>query len=100
MDDIIDDNIDVEFDSPQARMEMRKRHLRFALLAQEIALAGLLELKAKLDQGLPLNMTEADAHNLLDLGQKLERRAALAGKREHDDGDDAPIPPASRRKLQ
>ena len=77
-------------------MAMRRRHLKFGLLAQEIALAGLLELKAKKDQGLPLNMSEGDARQLLDLGQKLERSAM--GEKEHDDGDDAPILPVSSKK--
>jgi len=88
IDDI--DGID-DFDSPQARRRMRLRHVRFGRLAQEVAHAALLELKAKLDAGQPLNLTYEQAQQLRDVGVEMERRAS-AGSGDADAGD-APIPP-------
>ena len=62
-------------DDPSEIAEMRRRHARLGRLAQEIALAGLMELKAKLDRHEPLNMSVSDAEALRDVGLELERMA-------------------------
>lgn len=68
-----DENYD--FDSPQAIAEMNRRQAKLGMLAQEVALAGLLELKQKLATATPLNLTGAEARSLLDTGMRLERTA-------------------------
>jgi hypothetical protein len=73
--DNIDNVTDDDFDSQSARRAMRKRHLRVGLLAQEIALYAMLELKKKTESGQPLNMSGADAEKLLEMGRKIERAA-------------------------
>jgi hypothetical protein len=55
------------------RSAMYKRHLKVAMLMQEIAVAGLLELRAKLEQKLPLGLSADESKALMDAGTKLER---------------------------
>jgi hypothetical protein len=62
------------------RAAMHRRHLKQAMLLQQIAVAGLLELQAKLDQKLPLDMKPEEVKALMDLGSKLERMTLGAGK--------------------
>ncbi len=64
-----------DFDSPQAIAEMNRRQARLGLLAQEVALAALLELKQKLATATPLNLSGDEARSLLDAGMRLERAA-------------------------
>jgi hypothetical protein len=85
-----DDIIGDDFDSPAAIRAMRKRQVYFGRLAQEIALAALVELKAKLTAGEPLNLTYAEAETLRGAGVEIE--LAALRRRQRDDGD-APIPP-------
>jgi hypothetical protein len=94
MDDNITDET-IEFDSPEARRSMRRRHLAIALRMQAVAVAALEELEQKVAAGKPLEMTGEDAHKLLDCGARLERTAL--GEKEHDDGDPA-IPFVPPRK--
>lgn len=61
-------------DDPAEIMDMRRRHVRLAMLAQEIALAALLEMKARLAAG-QLNLTYEEAERLRGAGAKLEREA-------------------------
>jgi len=68
-----DENYD--FDSPQAIAEMNRRQARLGLLAQEVALAALVELKQKLATATPLNLKGDEARSLLDAGMRLERAA-------------------------
>lgn len=70
----MDDNDD-NFDSPQAIMEMRRRHLRVALEMQRIGAAGLAELHERGD------LTAEECAELLAEGLKLERSAAPGGNR-------------------
>jgi hypothetical protein len=62
-------------DDPNEIAAMNQRQVRLGMLAQEVALAGLLELKKKLEQGQPLNISAAAAEDLLDVGLRMERRA-------------------------
>ena len=62
------------------RTAMHKRHLKVAMLMQEIAVTALLELRAKAEQKLPLNMSAAEANHLLVEGSKLERLTLGVGK--------------------
>ncbi len=55
------------------RVAMHKRHLQVAMLMQEVAVTALLELRAKAEQKLPLNISAAEANHLLVEGSKLER---------------------------
>jgi hypothetical protein len=73
MDD--DDKQPFDLDSPQAIREMNERQARLGRLAQEIALAGLAELRRKLQQGQPLNLSAGDAEDLLKVGLRMERAA-------------------------
>lgn len=73
---------------------MRQRQAELGRLAQEIALAGLLELKGKLADG-SLTLTPRDAKALLDLGRELESagRRGLARLRTEPESDGAKPPP-------
>ena len=77
-----DENYD--FDSPQAIAEMNRRQARLGLLAQEVALAALVELKQKLATATPLNLSGDEARSLLDAGMRLER--AARGLQEPEEG--------------
>jgi hypothetical protein len=55
------------------RTAARKRHLAIAAEMQSVALHGLLELKAKIASGAPLNMSPGDVENMLTEAIKLER---------------------------
>lgn len=88
MDDIID------VDSPEARIAMRRRHLELGLRMQAVGVHALEELEQKIAAGKPLDMSSEDAKKLFDSGATMERLALG----EHDDGDDAPIPPVPPRK--
>jgi hypothetical protein len=83
------DDIDVDFDSPEQQLAMRKRHAALGLRMQSIAIQALEELEQKLAAGKPLNLTREDAKTLLAAGAKLERTAL--GEKEPD--DDRPILP-------
>jgi hypothetical protein len=69
------DDIGVAFDSPQAIVAMRKRHLRAALDMQQLAMQGLVELRRRGE------LTAEEYAELLDAGMKLERVAAPGGSR-------------------
>jgi hypothetical protein len=62
------------------RTAMHKRHLKVAMLMQEVAVTALLELRAKAEQKLPLNISAAEANHLLVEGSKLERLTLGVGK--------------------
>ncbi len=64
--DIMDDH---SIDSPQAIMEMRRRHLRLALEMQQLAVRGLTELRERGD------LTAEECTELLAAGMALERGA-------------------------
>lgn len=64
-------------DDPDEIAAMRRRHLQLGMLAQEIALAGLLELKAKAAAG---ELTAEECAELRDLELELEKRTARSGK--------------------
>ena len=70
------------FDSPEAIMEMRRRHLRIALEMQQLAARGLAELRERGE------LTAEECATLLDAAAKLQR-SAVAEK----EPDDATIPP-------
>lgn len=72
---MLDDEFDLDLDSPSAIRAMNVRQARLGRLAQEIAMAGLLELKRKMENQLPLDMTGAEARALLDSGLRMERVA-------------------------
>jgi hypothetical protein len=55
------------------RTGARKRHLAISQEMQSIALHGLLELKAKVASGSPLNMSPGEVENMLDSAIKIER---------------------------
>ena len=66
----MDDRDDiVAFDSPEAIMEMRRRHLRIALEMQQLAVHGLAELRERGD------LTAEECEQLLAAGIALERGA-------------------------
>jgi hypothetical protein len=67
-----DDKQPFDLDSPEAIRQMNIRQAKLGALAQQIAMAGLLELKRKMENQLPLNMTGAEARALLDSGLRLE----------------------------
>lgn len=85
------DTIDV--DSPDQRLQMRKRHASIGLQMRAVALRALEELEQKVAAGQPLNLNAEDAKTLLDAGAKLERLAL--GEKEQE--DDASLPPDSLR---
>jgi hypothetical protein len=60
---------DDTFDSPQAIMEMRRRHLRLALEMQQLAVRGLAELQERGE------LTAEECEQLLAAGMALERGA-------------------------
>jgi hypothetical protein len=70
-----DDKQPFDLDSPEAIRAMNIRQAKLGALAQEIALAGLLEIKQKMATGVPLNMGANEAEKLLDVGLRLERAA-------------------------
>jgi hypothetical protein len=69
------DDIDNNFDSPQAIAEMRKRHLRVALEMQQLGTQGLAELRRRGD------LTAKECADLLNAGMKLESATAPGGSR-------------------
>jgi hypothetical protein len=73
MDD--DDKQPFDLDSPQAIRQMNERQAKLGALAQEVALAALLELRRKMENQLPLNMSGDEARALLAAGLKMERAA-------------------------
>jgi hypothetical protein len=83
------DDIGDNFDSPEAIRAMRRRHLKFGLRMQAVAIRALEELEEKMAAGKPLNLRSGDAKTLLDAGAKLEREAL--GEKERD-ADKASIP--------
>lgn len=86
------DTIDV--DSPDQRLQMRKRHASIGLRMQAVALRALEELEQKVAAGQSLNLNAEDAKTLLDAGAKLERSAL--GEKEQD--GDTSIPAVSLKK--
>jgi hypothetical protein len=68
------------FDSPQAIRAMNERQAKAAMLMQELALAGLAELRQKMQQGLPLNLSADDIRELLLGGVRLELAASCGPK--------------------
>lgn len=64
----------------RGRIEMRKRHLKLALLAQSIAAHALAELSRRAEQQLPLEMSPEEARGLLATATKLERDTLGAEK--------------------
>src|SRR5260370_12808759 len=69
-----DENYD--FDSPQAIAAMNRRQAKLGMIAQEVALAGLLELKQKMERNEPLDLSADEARDLLAAGVRLERAAS------------------------
>jgi DNA-binding transcriptional regulator YiaG len=61
--------MDESIDSPEAIMEMRKRHLRLALEIQQLAAQGLAELRERGE------LTAEECAELLAVGMALERDA-------------------------
>jgi hypothetical protein len=78
-----------DFDSPEAIIAMRKRHLEFGLRMQAIAVCALEELEQKAVAGKPLGVSREEAETLREAGAKLEREAM--GEKERD-ADKASIP--------
>ncbi len=68
-----DENYD--FDSPQAIAAMNRRQAKLGMIAQEVALAGLLELKQKMERNEPFDLSADEARDLLAAGVRLERAA-------------------------
>jgi hypothetical protein len=68
-----DDQFDL--DSPRAIRAMNERQAKLGALAQEVALAGLLELKRKMERNEPLNLSADEAMDLLNVGLRMERAA-------------------------
>jgi hypothetical protein len=90
----MDDDKPDKFDSPEAIVQMRKRHLSIGLRMQAVAVHALEELEQKVAAGKPLNLSAEDAKTLLDAGAKLEREAL--GEKERD-GDDASVPDSLKK---
>jgi hypothetical protein len=67
------DGNDNNFGSPQAIMEMRRRHLKIALEMQQLGAQGLAELRERGD------LSAEECAELLDAGLELEKRAAGPG---------------------
>src|ERR1035437_6599925 len=63
------------FDSPEAITAMRRRQAELGKLAQKVALAGLRELEAKMQRNEPLNMSVAEAMDLLTVGMRMEKQS-------------------------
>jgi hypothetical protein len=74
MDDLDDT---VAFDSPEAIMEMRKRHLQLAMIVQQIVAVGLAELRVKAARG-ELSAEECEQLRVVEL--ELQKRTARSGK--------------------
>jgi hypothetical protein len=68
-------DLDSAFDSPDAILEMRKRHLALALEMQRVAARGLVELRERGE------LTAEECAELLDAGLQLERTASPGGSR-------------------
>lgn len=66
---------DDSIDSPKAIMEMRRRHLRFALELQQLAVRGLAELRERGE------LTAEECEQLLNEGMKLENAASPGGSK-------------------
>jgi hypothetical protein len=81
----------IAVDDPNEIAKMNQRQVKLGMLAQEVALAGLLELKQKMATATPLNMTADEAEKLLDVGLRLERTAR--GVPEPEEGHPLPDPP-------
>jgi hypothetical protein len=77
--------VEPDFDSPEARMAMRKRHLEIALRMQAVALYALEELERKVAARERVRPSATDAQTLLEAGRTLEFRAT--GPEERDGGD-------------
>lgn len=67
--------VEPAFDSAEARVEMRRRHLEIAFRMQAVALYALEALERKAAAGKPLGLRAEEAEKLLDAGRKLERAA-------------------------
>lgn len=59
----------------RGRLAMRRRHLQIAMAMQEIAVVGLRELQAKVQQRLPLNLTTDEVRTMMQTAAKLENDA-------------------------
>jgi hypothetical protein len=70
------------FDSPEAISAMHRRQAAVGKLAQEVALHGLRELKAKIEQNVPLNLSVGEAMDLLSVGMRMERDAKESEERQ------------------
>lgn len=57
----------------RARSAARKRHLQIAQSMQEVAVRGLMEMKARAASGAALNMSPTEVENMLTEGIKIER---------------------------
>lgn len=66
---------DDSIDSAEAKMEMRKRHLRLALEMQQLAARGLAELRERGE------LTAEECAELLNASMKVESPAAPGGSR-------------------
>jgi len=75
-----------KLDDPSEIADMNRRQLKIGLLMQEVGLAGLLELKQRLEQRQPLNLTADQSRDLLEAGRKMER--AALGLKEPTDADE------------
>lgn len=59
----------------RGRSAMRRRHLQIAMAMQNIAVVGLQELQAKVQQKLPLNLSADEVRSLLVSAAKIEHDA-------------------------
>jgi hypothetical protein len=83
-------------DDPGEIAKMNQRQMKLGMLAQEIATAALLELKQKLQQGQPLNLSGDEAKELLNVGLRMERAARGLREPEEPDDGEASIPKATK----
>jgi hypothetical protein len=88
----IDDERPFDLDSPRAVREMNERHCKAAMLMQQLALAGLAELKKKMERNEPLNLSAAEALEMLNIGLKMERDAQKS-----EEGQPLPKPEPQKR---
>jgi chromosome condensin MukBEF ATPase and DNA-binding subunit MukB len=75
---IMDDLSDVDVDSAEQRLAMRRRQAQLGIRMQRVAIAALEELERKVAAGQPLGVIREQAEKMLAAGQKIER-AATAG---------------------
>jgi hypothetical protein len=78
------------FDSPEAIAAMHRRQAELGKLAQKVAFHGLRELEAKMERNEPLNMSVAEAMDLLTVGMRMER---VAKESEEGQPSHKPEPP-------